>query len=148
MENSVDNGYNIYHHLHVKASPKTVYEAITLPEHLNNWWPLKSTGKPNIGTEYNFYFGDDYDWYAEVIQSVLNESFHVKMTQADEDWNPTRFGFDLQENGGETELTFQHMNWPACNTHFKTASYCWAILLKDLKNYIENGAIVPFEERS
>lgn len=33
MENSVDSGYNIYHHLFVEAKPKAVYDAITLPEH-------------------------------------------------------------------------------------------------------------------
>lgn len=141
-------GFNIYHHLHIEKSPDAVFDALTQPEHLNNWWPLKSTGKPKIGAKYNFHFSDEYDWYAEVIHCVANESFHVKMTQSDEDWDPTSFGFDLQKDSNGTQLTFQHVNWPACNTHFKTASYCWAILLKDLKNYVEHGVIVPFEQRS
>lgn len=141
-------GFNIYHHLHIEKNPDSVFDALTQPEHLNNWWPLKSTGKPKVGAEYNFNFGDEYDWYAEVTKCVPNQSFHVKMTKSDKDWDPTSFGFDLQKDEKGTQLTFQHINWPACNTHFKTASYCWAILLKDLKNYIENGVIIPFENRS
>jgi len=141
-------GFNIYHHLHIEKDPASVFDAVTQPGHLNNWWPLKSRGKPEIGAEYNFYFGDEYDWYAEVTDCVPDKSFHVKMTKSDKDWDPTSFGFDLLKDENGTQLTFQHINWPACNTHFKTASYCWAILLKDLKNYIENGVIVPFEKRS
>ena len=140
--------FNIYHYLHIEKDQESVFDALTQPQHLNNWWPLKSTGKPKIGSEYNFYFGDEYDWYAEVIRCVPNESFHVKMTQSDEDWASTSFGFDLKGNKNGANITFQHINWSSCNIHFKTASYCWAILLKELKNYVEKGIVVPFEERS
>lgn len=141
-------GYDIYHHLHIRKDPGSVFDAVTLPRHLNNWWPLKSTGEPTLEAEYHFHFGAGYDWYAKVIRCEANSSFHVKMLKSDKDWLPTSFGFDLQKDENETALTFQHINWPHCNIHFKTASYCWAILLKDLKNYLENGVIVPFEERS
>lgn len=141
-------GFNIYHHLHIEKSPETVFGALTQPEHLNNWWPLKSSGEPKVGAEYNFYFGDEYDWYGKVTHCLPNSFFQVKMTKSNEDWDSTSFGFDLEGDKKGTKVTFQHIGWPACNTHFKTASYCWAILLKDLKNYIENGVIVPFEKRS
>lgn len=141
-------GFNIYHHLHIEKDTGSVFDAITQPQHLNNWWPLKSTGEPKVGNEYNFYFGDEYDWYAEVTDCTTNKAFHVKMTLSDEDWAPTSFGFDLDEDEKGTQLTFQHINWPDCNTHFKTASYCWALLLRDLKNYVEKEIIVPFEKRS
>ena len=32
-----------------------------------------------------------------VSKTSLNESFHLKMTKSDDDWNPTTFGFDLEE---------------------------------------------------
>lgn len=140
--------FNIYHQLYIKKDAEAVFNAITQSKHINNWWPLKSSGEPGIGNEYNFYFGKEYDWYAEVTACIINTSFHVKMTQSDNDWAPTTFGVDLKEDKNGTQLTFQHIDWPACNDHFKTASYCWAILLKDLRNYIEHGVIVPFEQRS
>ncbi|MAL17906.1 MAG: hypothetical protein CL670_06520 [Balneola sp.] len=140
--------FDIFHFLVIKKDKKEVFDAITKPEHLNNWWPLKSSGEPKVGSEYNFYFGEEYDWYAEVIESVTNTSFHVRMTKSDKDWNPTSFGFELNDAEDGTEVTFQHTGWPSCNTHFKTASYCWAILLKNLKEYVEHDTIVPFEARS
>lgn len=143
-----NQGFNIYHQLHIKKDAESVFDAITQPQHLNNWWPLRSSGEPKVGNEYNYFFGDEYDWYAEVTACIANKSFHVKMTQSDKDWNPTSLGFDLKEDQKGTQITFQHIDWRDCNTHFKTASYCWAILLKDLKDYIENGTIVPFEDRS
>ena len=139
--------HHIYHDLFVKAASMPIYEAITTPKHLNNWWPLKSSGQPELGTEYSFYFTPEYDWYGEVIKSEPGKAFHIKMTRADEDWNPTSFGFDMEELEGGTQLKFWHKGWPECNHHFRRSSFCWAILLKGLKDYVEKGVIVPFEDR-
>ena len=68
----------------------------TLPEHLNNWWPLKSSGKPELGTEYNLNFTDEYNWYGKVSEVVENKSFFIKMTQSSDDWISTTFGFELE----------------------------------------------------
>ena len=138
--------YNIYHDLLIKASKQSVFEAISSPEHLINWWPLKCTGTPTRGAEYNFYFGPQYDWYAEVSKSGP-DSFYLNMTRSDADWDSTSFGFDLRETVNGVEVSFWHKGWPECNQHFKISSYCWAILLKGLKDYLEKGIIVPFEER-
>jgi hypothetical protein len=70
------------------------------------------------------------------------------MTKSDPDWDTTSFGFDLQEEDDKVLVQFWHTGWPDCNAHFKTASYCWAILLKGLKDYLEKGDIVPFENRA
>lgn len=139
--------YNIYHDLIIKASKTQVFDAFVFPEHLNNWWTLKSSGEPKLGAEYNLNFTDTYDWYCKVSKVVPNESFYLKMTKADEDWNPTTFGIQLSvvENG--TLLGFSHTNWKSCEHHFKHTSFCWAILLKGLKEYLENSVILPFEKR-
>ncbi|MEN0048041.1 MAG: hypothetical protein AAF806_13360 [Bacteroidota bacterium] len=70
------------------------------------------------------------------------------MTQSDEDWDSTSFGFGLEGNSEGTQVQFWHVGWPACNHHFRRSSYCWAILLKGLKDYLEKGIIVPFKERA
>lgn len=138
---------SIYHDLIIKAPIENVYNAITEPKHLINWWPLNCSGEPIVGKEYNFYFGPDYNWFGEVTEALPNTSFHVKMTKSDSDWNPTTFGFDLSIEKEITQIQFWHKGWPECNAHFKRSSYCWAILLSGLKNYVEKGIIIPFEER-
>ncbi|MCK0110155.1 SRPBCC domain-containing protein [Flavobacteriaceae bacterium S0825] len=140
--------FNIYHNLVINTSPKEVFDAVTLPKHLDNWWTLKSSGKPELHAEYNLNFTDEYDWYCKVSQVKPNESFHLKMTKSDDDWNPTTFGFDLVDTKNGTLLKFSHVNWLKENNEFKNSSFCWAMLLNDLKNYLEEGKIVPFDERN
>ena len=140
--------YNIHHDLFINKSPSSIFDAISQPSHLENWWPLKCSGKPEVGATYNFFFEEPYDWFGEVVKCEKNISFHIKMTQSDADWDPTTFGFDLEKMENGTMVHFWHKGWPECNHHFKRSSYCWAILLRGLKNYLEKGVILPFEERS
>jgi len=78
------DGHSIYHDLEIESSAEKAYNAVSQPQHLTNWWPLKCSGKPEVGEEYNFYFGPDYDWYAKVIKAEEGKSFHVKMTNSDD----------------------------------------------------------------
>lgn len=146
-KNATKKRFAIYHDLVINASPAKVFKAVTNPEHLVNWWPLKCSGKPVIGEEYNFYFSPEYDWFGCVVEYVQDKAFHIKMVRSDPNWDPTSFGFDLKEVDGGVQLKFQHVDWPKCNADFRRSSFCWAMLLNGLKNYLEKGVIVPFEER-
>ena len=88
--------HTIYHDFRIRASVRETFEAITEPKHLVNWWPLRCSGVPEVGNEYNFFFAPEYDWYGKVVQLENNRSFHIKMTVSDPDWDPTTFGFDLE----------------------------------------------------
>lgn len=123
-------GFDIFHDLVIKAPIKEVFDAVSQPQHLNNWWTLKSFGKPEPGTEYNLNFTDDYNWYGKVSVAKPNTSFHLKMTQSDADWDPTTFGFDLETTKEGTLVKFSHVNWQAANPHFKHSSFCWAHAIK------------------
>jgi uncharacterized protein YndB with AHSA1/START domain len=144
---NANNGFSIYHDLLINGSPSQVFSAISDPRKLENWWPLRCTGKPALGEEYNFYFAPEYDWFGKVIKFVPNNAFHIKMTKSDTDWNPTSFGFDLNETGIGIQIQFWHKGWPECNANFKRSSFCWAMLLNGLKNYVEKRVVVPFEDR-
>ncbi|MDE0535256.1 hypothetical protein [Tenacibaculum sp. L6] len=61
----IKEGFTIYHNFHIKALSNEVFKAITNQEDLVHWWPLKCTGTPKIGIEYNFFFGEPYNWYAK-----------------------------------------------------------------------------------
>ena len=145
MTASKSSSYNIYHDLVIESPAENVFNAISEPQELVHWWPQKCTVEDEI---YNFYFTDEYNWYGKIIESIPGKSFHIKMTKSDPDWDSTSFGFDLEEDNHKTIVHFSHTGWPACNQHFKIASYCWAILLKGLKDYVEKGIIIPFEERN
>ena len=133
MENPKENNA-IYHDLLINASKKSIFDAISTPKGLNNWWTLKCSGEPKIGAEYNFYFAPEYDWYGKVLRCDAEKSFYIKMTKSDSDWDPTSFGFDMEDADGGIQVKFWHIDWPECNHHFRHSSFCWAMLLNGLKN--------------
>ena len=69
------------------------------------------------------------------------------MTKSDSDWDSTSFGFELEQNVANVQVNFCHIGRTECNAHYKRSSFCWAILLNGLKNYLEKGIIVPFYKR-
>lgn len=146
-QTATKDGFAIYHNFEIKASISKVFEAVSDPNHLVNWWPQKCSGTPKVDSEYNLFFTEEYNWLGNVIVCDKDKAFHIKMTKADPDWTPTSFGFDLEEIKNGVLVKFKHKNWPACNAHFRHSSFCWALLLNGLKNYVEKGIIIPFEER-
>ena len=139
--------FKISHDVLIEAPATKIFEAITLPEHINNWWTKKCEGKAIKGSKYRFYFTPEYDWQADVQEVTSNESITYKMTNADEDWNPTSFKFKILQNDKGCTIQFEHLNWQSENHHFRRTSYCWAMLLNGLKIYLEKGIILPFEDR-
>lgn len=140
--------HNIHHNFIVKASPQKVFDAFTIPEGLNSWWTLKSSGIPSVGTLYTFYFGPEYDWRAEVIKVIPGRELTWKMKVCREDWLPTSVGFQLTPVGSDTSVAFFHKDWQEATEHFGITSFCWGQLLVGLKRFIEEGIVVPFEKRN
>jgi uncharacterized protein YndB with AHSA1/START domain len=139
----------IYHDFNITAEPEKVFDAFTQPCQLECWWPKRCSGKVELGAEYNFYFGEPYDWYAQMDKLTYAESVQFKMTKCDPDWEPTTFGIEMSAlPSNATAVSFFHKDWTTINKHFRIASFCWAMLLNGLKNYVEQGVIVPFEKRS
>ena len=60
--------FNIYHSLYIKAPINRVFDAISEPDHLNNWWTIKSSGKLELHTIYNLNFTDEFNWFGEVAK--------------------------------------------------------------------------------
>lgn len=139
--------FTIFHEFTIHASALHVFNAISKPEHLINWWPKKCSGTPSLNEIYNFKFKDEFNWFGRVCQFSQNKSFHIKMTESDSDWNSTAFGFDLEQLENSIKIHFFHSGWESENHEFKQSSFCWAILLNGLKNYVEKEVIIPFEER-
>lgn len=138
---------SIHHDLVIEAPLPKIFQAITEPEHLIRWWPLKCQGIPKENEVYNFFFSSEYNWYGKVIKLENYKSFYIKMTKSDEDWDPTTFGFDLDQKKDSVLVKFWHVGWPECNENYRRSSFCWAMLLNGLKNYLEKGIVVPFKER-
>ena len=139
----------IFHNFQINAPIQNVFKAISTPAGFNDWWTLRCEGKPELNEIFNFYFGDEYNWFAEITKYEVNKEIEFKITKASEEWLPTSFGFLLQEEANDsTFVQFYHKNWTEASNEFKISTYCWGSLLRDLKNYLEKGIITPFEQRN
>lgn len=138
---------DIIHYFLIKASPQKVFPAISTPAGLDVWWTKESSGVPEVGADYELYFGPGYDWRAVVSRCVPGTEFELELTSAHEDWQGTRMGIILKEKDDITDVRFHHCGWPEDNEHYRISCYCWAMYLRLLKRYVEFGEVVPYETR-
>ena len=138
---------DIFHDFPIRAERAAVFEAITSPRGLDEWWTTSSSGQPQSGAVYALQFGPGFDWRARVTDVAPNETFEIQMTRADEDWNDTRVRFDLSDGSVGTAVRFRHIGWPSNNEHYRISCYCWAAYLRILRRYLEYGERVPYEKR-
>jgi uncharacterized protein YndB with AHSA1/START domain len=134
--------------VYIRTQAADLFGAISNPYELENWWPNTCEGEARMFGKYRFYFSEVYDWHAEVIDIVRDRVFALRMTHADADWLGTELRFTLEEQGEQTLLHFEHTGWPYDNPHYRHSAFCWALLLNGLKNYLEKGDIIRFEERA
>lgn len=100
-----------------------------------------------MGEEYRLYFGEPWDWRACVSRYEPNRAFEWEMIEAMDEWVGTRVGFDLEPIEGGTKVRFHHRGWAEESEHFRISSYCWAMLLRLLKVFVETSAVMPHAER-
>lgn len=139
--------HDILQDLVIAAPPMKIFEAISSPCGMNEWWTKECTGEPKVGSVYTLWFGPKYDWRGTVTRCVPGTAFELEISHADEDWNGTKVGFELTERKGSTQVCFHHIGWPEHNEHFRTSNHCWAMYLRILRRYLEHGESVPYEER-
>jgi uncharacterized protein YndB with AHSA1/START domain len=138
---------DIFQDFPIKAFPDRVYQAVSTPGGLDRWWTKRSAGEPTEGTQYELWFGPQYDWRAKVTRCVENREFELQLVAADADWLGSRVGFRLEDRGGTTWVQFYHTGWPSPNEHYRVSCHCWALYLRLLRRHLEHGEFVPYEGR-
>ncbi|MGA2132671.1 MAG: SRPBCC domain-containing protein [Bryobacteraceae bacterium] len=138
---------DIFHDFPIRASAKQVFQGISTPAGLDTWWTERSSGEPVLGSEYDLWFGPQYNWRAIVTGCAPDTDFELRFTSADADWVGTRVGFTLVENQGVTGVRFHHTGWPRETENYRGSCYCWAMYLRLLKRYVETGEVVAYAKR-
>ncbi len=133
--------------LPIRAAPERLFDALTTPTGLDQWWTLQSAGERRLGVEYRLYFGPDYDWRAKVVRYAPVAEFELEMTVSDRDWLGSRVGFRLEPRGELSWLRFHHLGWKEPNEHYRISCNCWAMYLRVLRRFLEYGESVPYQSR-
>jgi uncharacterized protein YndB with AHSA1/START domain len=131
----------------IRAPIGRVFDAVSKPGGLDQWWTKRSAGEPFEGSEYELAFGPEYDWRARVATCIPPSRFELILTRADGDWNDTRVRFTLESREGSTWVRFQHAGWPEANEHFRVSQHCWAMYLRVLRRWLEHGEMLAYEDR-
>jgi uncharacterized protein YndB with AHSA1/START domain len=138
---------DILHDLPIAALPGRVFEAVSTPAGLDQWWTKRSSGEALEGREFRLYFGPEHDWRARVTRCVTGSEFELELVRAEDEWTGTRVGFQLEPRDASTWVRFYHRGWPKANEHFRISSNCWAMYLRILRRYLEHGETVAYEDR-
>ena len=138
---------DIVHDFPINAPAERVFRAVSAPAELDAWWSKTSSGMPAEGALYQLGFGPGYDWQARVSRCSPGVEFELELTRADADWTGSRVGFRLEDRGKSTTVHFHHTGWPTLNEHYRVSCFCWAMYLRLLRRYLEEGERVPYEKR-
>ncbi|MBB4805775.1 uncharacterized protein YndB with AHSA1/START domain [Chryseobacterium defluvii] len=143
----MENSFSILHDLEVDATLENVFQMVSVPEFLNEWWTHFSSGNPGPDSEYTFEFSEEYIWKGKVSKFDPPFEMEYVMAEAHADWVGTKVGFILKEAGNRTGISFYHTGWKDTNEHFRQTSFCWAMYLRILKKFVEEGLHIPYSER-
>jgi uncharacterized protein YndB with AHSA1/START domain len=138
---------DILHDFPIAVPRARVFEGVSSPAGLDEWWTARSSGAPVPGSEYQLWFGPEYDWRAVVTVAEPDRAFELRLTRSLDDWLGTRVGFQLEPAAAGTQVRFYHTGWPGTSAHYRTSCYCWAMYLRVLRRHLEFGERVPYERR-
>ncbi|MEK2644256.1 SRPBCC family protein [Bdellovibrio sp. BCCA] len=129
------------------AEPSKIWEALTTPEELSEWWNDGVVIEPEIGGLFKEPWVDS-EGVAQVATGKIleaREKEELKFTWHEKDWPvewETECSFKIDDNGEERVLTVTHDGWEHLpedkrENVIKDFETAWAIHLKELKSFID-----------
>lgn len=137
---------SLVHQVNIKASPDTIYRAISTQEGLASFWTSDSKAEPAVGSVATFGFGGPMQ---RMRIDELTAGKHVKWTGLNDfpNWDGTTVTWEIAPaEKGESSLTFRHAGWPAAVTadDLGSINYTWGMIVDRLRQYAESGKPVPY----
>jgi len=135
----------LVHQVNVKATPETIYKAISTTEGLGAFWTSESTAESKVGSIASFGFGGPTQ---RMRVDELVPGKRVKWTGLADfpNWGDTTVSWDISPaESGETSVTFRHASWPetVSQDDLGSINYTWGLIVERLKQYTETGKPNP-----
>ena len=143
---------SIEREIHVEAKPEVVYEVVSNPEHLREWWPDEAELEPVPGATGAISFGDSSSQEPHVVQLTVAEAdpprrFSFRWVYDDEAATPTNsllVTFELVPSGAGTllrltETGFREKGWEAAvlEEQYREHVTGWDYFLPRLVTYVD-----------
>ncbi len=157
-EGAVEHG-SIEREIHIEATPEVVYEVISAPEHLRQWWPDEAELDPVPGATGLISFGDRSTPGAAVVPLTVTEAdpprrFSFRWThdegEAATPANSLLVTFELVPSGAGTllrftETGFREKGWEAAalEEQYRDHLTGWDYFLPRLVTYVARLVSTP-----
>lgn len=143
---------SIEREIHVEASPDVVFEVVTSPEHLREWWPDDAIVEPTPGAIGELVFGDRSSPDVQIPQITVVEAepprlFSFRWVYPEDEaaapGNSLLVTFELVASGGGTlvrmtETGFREKGWEAAvlEQHLLDHTQGWDHFIPRLGEYV------------
>jgi uncharacterized protein YndB with AHSA1/START domain len=136
--------------IHVDASPEVVFEVISRPEHMREWWPDDARFEPAEGAPGELMWRDGQTGETMTVALAVVEvdppkrfSFRWCFTEPDRDGQSLLVTFDLVPTGAGTrirmtETGFREMGWEIAvlEEQYRDHATSWDRYLPELGGYV------------
>ncbi len=144
--------------IYVEAAPEIVFEVVSSPDHLKQWWPDDASYEPSPGSAGQIVFGDRDAGGTVVGFTVVDarppRTFSFRWThpvgETAAEGNSLLVTFDLTPSGGGTllrmtETGFREMGWSAAvrEQQYREHVTGWDFYLPRLAPYAATRAVRP-----
>lgn len=137
--------------IHVDATPETVYEVVSRPEHIKEWWGPETDLAPTPGSSSELVWGDSKRVPITVVAADPPRVFTFRWTHPAEDepvtGNSLLVTFELVQAGKGTLLTmtetgFRERGWEAAELEANYADHAagWDRFVPAIKTYADHLA--------
>jgi uncharacterized protein YndB with AHSA1/START domain len=144
---------SIEREIHIEATPETVYDVISAPEHLREWWPDEARLEPVPGATGVIFFGDSSTPEAKVVPLTVMEAdpprrfsfrWAYEEGEAATSVNSLLVTFELVPSGAGTllrftETGFRERGWETAvlEEQYRDHANAWDHFLPRLSTYVQ-----------
>lgn len=128
----------IIHNITISAPLEKVFYAVSTEKGFKGWWAQDTEAQ---GDNFIFSFSNkQYIAKFKVVKKRENKLIRMDAFEGmTEQWAESYLLFELEENDGNTILTFTHGNWKEQNQEYAMCNTNWGKLMFHLKSFAETG---------
>lgn len=124
---------------------EAMFDAISLPGKLEQWWATSAEGIPKAGETLALYFEGLTTLKFRYSEIIPPQKLVLTCYDGLGPWQDTILTFEMEEKDGQVFLTHTHSNINPDDVESLTYfSSKWTIYLLSLKNLLENGDGTPY----
>jgi uncharacterized protein YndB with AHSA1/START domain len=136
----------IVHELIIRATPETVFQALTESAHLASWFAEDTQAEPLVGSVAEFRF-DRGTIRVEVTELEPERKIAWKVLQGMPGWEGITgeviWGLEPNPFGAGTMIHFTHSGWLTMEGSYPSVNFRWAWFIARMQSYVERVVTSP-----